>query len=281
MASSDWKSKNYNKNVKVSQKTVSVLKSRSKAENIAAANRPGASPELREAVKRFYGKGTVKSFANQGKITRGSKGAKPTVTATRQSVSKPKSGKTSNMSPAYNQGSPSAKLNTGTSNLSPAQRKAIAARQSKVDKAITFVAQAALPGTGAVKGAKAAVAVAKYGKFAARNLATVKTGVRLGTATKGELKDAQRLADAIAKRKQQLRNAPAAKPAAKPAPKVKPKAEPKPKAAPKSKPAAKPAAPAAQKMAKDILDTRPKKLGKKSVVATGAAYVSKKYREQD
>jgi len=56
-----WKKKNYDKSIKVSDATVKKLLSGTKASNIAAANKPGASAQYKEAVRRFYGKNTVKS----------------------------------------------------------------------------------------------------------------------------------------------------------------------------------------------------------------------------
>lgn len=60
MSSKEWKRKNYNRNIKVPESTVALLRKGTKASNIAAANKPGASREFREAVRRFYGKNTVK-----------------------------------------------------------------------------------------------------------------------------------------------------------------------------------------------------------------------------
>jgi hypothetical protein len=58
-SSQKWKDSNSNYGVKVSSATVAKLKQGTKASNIAAANKPGASAELKEAVRRFYGKGAV------------------------------------------------------------------------------------------------------------------------------------------------------------------------------------------------------------------------------
>ena len=66
MSSSKWKKDNTNYGIKVSSATVAKLQKGTKAGNIAAANKPGASAELREAVRRFYGKGAIK--ATPGKI---------------------------------------------------------------------------------------------------------------------------------------------------------------------------------------------------------------------
>lgn len=247
--------KNYNKNIKVSESTVAQLRKGTKASNIAKANAPGASAEFREAVRRFYGASTTKAMPMVGGKTIKTGPRRETPTMTRHAVpgNKTKSGKTST---GLNFGeAPKSGMNIGKSNLTPAQRQAIAARQSKTDKAITAVAQMAIPGTGALKGVKVATNIAKYGKFAARNLASVKRGVRLGEATKGELKDAQKLADAIAKRKQQLKNAPKSAPA-KPAPKSAPVKKAPAKKAPTKKAPAKsvPAKESAAEMSKKTLD---------------------------
>ena len=57
-----WKDSNSNYGVKVSAATVAKLKKGTKASNIAAANKPGASAEYKEAVRRFYGKGAISSM---------------------------------------------------------------------------------------------------------------------------------------------------------------------------------------------------------------------------
>ena len=57
-----WKDSNSNYSVKVSAATVAKLKKGTKAGNIAAANKPGASAEYKEAVRRFYGKGAISSM---------------------------------------------------------------------------------------------------------------------------------------------------------------------------------------------------------------------------
>ena len=59
MPNQKWKDKNYNSNLKVSSATVAKLKKGTKASNMAAAAKPGASVEFKEAVRRFYGKNTV------------------------------------------------------------------------------------------------------------------------------------------------------------------------------------------------------------------------------
>jgi hypothetical protein len=58
-SSQKWKDQNSNYGTKVSAATVARLKKGTKASNIASANKPGASAELKEAVRRFYGKGSV------------------------------------------------------------------------------------------------------------------------------------------------------------------------------------------------------------------------------
>lgn len=57
-----WKDSNTNYNTKVSAATVAKLKKGTKASNIAAANKPGASAEYKEAVRRFYGKGAISTM---------------------------------------------------------------------------------------------------------------------------------------------------------------------------------------------------------------------------
>jgi hypothetical protein len=59
-SSQDWKDKNSNYSIKVPQAIVTKLRKGTKAGNIAAANKAGASAELREAVGRFYGKNVLK-----------------------------------------------------------------------------------------------------------------------------------------------------------------------------------------------------------------------------
>jgi hypothetical protein len=90
MASSDWKKKNYNKNIKVSQSVVDQLKKRSKSENIALANRTDASPQFKEAVRRFYGKPATGTTRPTGKITPRSRGTQSTPSKA-SAPSKPKS----------------------------------------------------------------------------------------------------------------------------------------------------------------------------------------------
>lgn len=57
-----YKDANSDYSVKVSASTVSKLKQGTKASNIAAANKPGATAEYKEAVRRFYGKGAVSTM---------------------------------------------------------------------------------------------------------------------------------------------------------------------------------------------------------------------------
>ena len=59
MSSQKYKDKNSNYKIKVSPATVAKLRKGTKAGNIAAAKAPGASAEYKEAVRRFYGKGSV------------------------------------------------------------------------------------------------------------------------------------------------------------------------------------------------------------------------------
>jgi len=58
-SSQKWKDENFNLSIKVSQATVNKLRKGTKAGNIAAANKAGASAEYKEAVRRFYGKNSV------------------------------------------------------------------------------------------------------------------------------------------------------------------------------------------------------------------------------
>ena len=60
-SSQNWKDKNSNYKVKVSEATVAKLRKGTKGSNIAAANKPGATAEYKEAVRRFYGKSAVSS----------------------------------------------------------------------------------------------------------------------------------------------------------------------------------------------------------------------------
>lgn len=66
-SSQKYKDGNSNYNLKVSAATVARLKKGTKASNIAAANMPGASAEYKEAVRRFYGKGSVKGISQPNK----------------------------------------------------------------------------------------------------------------------------------------------------------------------------------------------------------------------
>jgi len=58
-SSQKYKDANSNYGIKVSEATVAKLRKGTKASNIAAANKPGASAEYKEAVRRFYGKNSV------------------------------------------------------------------------------------------------------------------------------------------------------------------------------------------------------------------------------
>lgn len=58
-SSQKYKDANSNYGIKVSEATVAKLRKGTKASNIAAANKPGASAEYKEAVRRFYGKNAV------------------------------------------------------------------------------------------------------------------------------------------------------------------------------------------------------------------------------
>lgn len=58
-SSQKYKDKNSNYKIKVSAATVAKLRKGTKSSNIKAASAPGASAEYKEAVRRFYGKGSV------------------------------------------------------------------------------------------------------------------------------------------------------------------------------------------------------------------------------
>lgn len=58
-SSQKYKDKNSNYKIKVSAATVAKLRKGTKSSNIAAAKAPGASAEYKEAVRRFYGKGSA------------------------------------------------------------------------------------------------------------------------------------------------------------------------------------------------------------------------------
>lgn len=75
-AAEDWKKKNYDKSIKVSDAIVKQLLKGTKTSNIAAANKPGASAQYKEAVRRFYGKNTVKSTVTPSGPSAGSPNTK-------------------------------------------------------------------------------------------------------------------------------------------------------------------------------------------------------------
>ena len=58
--SSTWKKNNFDMSIKVSEATVKQLRKGTIQSNIAKANARGATPEFREAVRRFYGKSVTK-----------------------------------------------------------------------------------------------------------------------------------------------------------------------------------------------------------------------------
>lgn len=192
MSSTEWKKKNYNKSIKVSQSVVDDLKKRSKSENIRLANRTDASPQFKEAVRRFYGKSVTGTTRPTGKITPKSRGG--ATASAGKSVSRGKSGdygvsaynakmsqtaRGANKSSSNKSGAKSTekkmfpatvtpesyKMNVGKDNLTPAQRREIAARQSTRDKIIGTAAQMAVPGTAGFKALKA-IKAAKAAKAA-------------------------------------------------------------------------------------------------------------------
>lgn len=172
MSSQEWKKSNYNKNIKVSQSVVDSLKKRSKSENIKLANRADASPQFKEAVRRFYGKPVTGTTRPTGKIAPRSRGG--ATTASKSSTVKPatKSGSTSNKGKGSNFMSStvtpeSYKMNVGKDNLTPAQRREIASKQGTGDKIIGGLAQIAVPGTvgfKALKASKTAASVMRGGR---------------------------------------------------------------------------------------------------------------------
>jgi hypothetical protein len=270
--------KNYSKSIKVSESVVAQLRKGTKASNIAKANAPGASTEFREAVRRFYGKDVTKAMPMAGGKTvksgpRRVTSSKPSASSA--NVSKPKSSSTRGGfgdAPKYN-------MNIGTVS---APKRAISTKAGKPKLTLkgvltpqgpSKIALAMVPTGKAIQGIKSLAGAARYGKVASSNLNRLQSGYTRGVVTKGELNDAKKLAEAIAKRKQQLKNAPV-----KPAPK--PKVETKPKAKPASKPKAKSAPPAAQKAAKDISESITKKPLRRGAQVGVASYVSKKWKEQ-
>jgi hypothetical protein len=270
--------KNYSKSIKVSESVVAELRKGTKASNIAKANAPGASPQFREAVRRFYGKDVTKTMSMAGGKTvksgpRRVTSSKPSSSST--TVSKPKSSSTRGGfgdAPKYN-------MNVGKVSApkravnNKAGKPGLTAKEILTPKGPAKIALAMVPTGKAIQGIKSLAGAARYGKVASSNLNRLQSGYTRGVVTKGELNDAKKLAEAIAKRKQQLKNAPAK-------PVSKPKVETKPKAKPTSKPKAKSAPPAAQKAAKDISESITKKPVRRGVQVGLASYVSRKWKEQ-
>jgi hypothetical protein len=62
MSTKEWKRKNYNRKIKVSESVIAQIRKGNKASNIKKANTAGASKGFREGVRRFYGKDTVKPW---------------------------------------------------------------------------------------------------------------------------------------------------------------------------------------------------------------------------
>jgi len=186
MSSADWKKKNYSKKIKVSEATVAQLRKGTKAENIAKANKPGASAEYREAVRRFYGKDTTKAAPMAGGKTVKSGPRRVTSTSTSSTSSKPVSRKTSSGSPVK-YSSPSSNMNIGSGNLTPAQYRDIASRQSRKDKVIGTAAQLAVPGMGGLKAVKAlrAAKAAKAVKAAPKSIGAAPKRPQLSAGPKG------------------------------------------------------------------------------------------------
>lgn len=160
-------------------------------------------------------------------------------------------------------------------------------RQTVLQKAginTTAIATALVPTGKAIQGVKTLAGAAKYGKVVSRNLNKMQAGYTRGVVTKGELNEAKKLAEMVAKRKQQLKAGPKptqaqleksipskftqrpkefpAKPKAQPKPKPKPKETVKPKVSPKPKGSTKPTTSKTQQQANEMLN---RTLGKKPV----------------
>lgn len=162
-------------------------------------------------------------------------------------------------------------------------------RQTVLQKAgidTTKIALTLVPTGKAIQGVKTLAGAAKYGKVVSRNLNKMQAGYTRGVVTKGELNEAKKLAEMVAKRKQQLKAG--AKPtqaqlekgmpskftqrpkefpakpktAAKPKPKPKAKETVKPKVSPKPKGSTKPTTSKTQQQANEMLN---RTLGKKPV----------------
>lgn len=195
MSSAEWKKKNYNKNIKVSQSVVDDLKKRSKSENIRLANRADASPQFKEAVRRFYGKPVTGTTRPTGKITPKSRGGMTTASASKSSSTKSSAkGSDKKMFPATVTPE-SYKMNVGKDNLTPAQRRQIAANQSKSDKVIGTAAQLAVPGIAGLRALKVgqkAASVARGGKA----LQILKTQKAIAKTAKGKATRLQNAAEA-------------------------------------------------------------------------------------
>lgn len=160
-------------------------------------------------------------------------------------------------------------------------------RQTVLQKAgvnTTAIAGAMVPTGKAIQGVKTLAGAAKYGKVVSRNLNKMQAGYTKGIVSKGELDQAKKLAEMVAKRKQQLKAGPKptqaqleksipskftqrpkefpAKPKAQPKPKPKPKETVKPKVSPKPKGSTKPTTSKTQQQANEMLN---RTLGKKPV----------------
>lgn len=192
--------KNYNKNIKVSSATVAQLKKGTKASNIAKANAPGASSEFREAVRRFYGADVTKPKSMAG----GKVVAKKTASRGNAPVSKPKSAPASKSyaKPSGKMGfanttvtPESYKMNVGKDNLTPAQRREIAARQSTRDKVIGTAAQLAVPGTAGLKALKVGSKVSSVAR-GGKALQIIKSQKAIAKTAKGKATRLQNAAEA-------------------------------------------------------------------------------------
>lgn len=84
-------------------------------------------------------------------------------------------------------------------------------RQTVLQKAginTTAIATTLVPTGKAIQGVKTLAGAAKYGKVVSRNLNKMQAGYTRGVVTKGELNEAKKLAEMVAKRKQQLKAGP-------------------------------------------------------------------------
>lgn len=229
MSSQEWKKKNYNTKIRVSESTVAQLRKGTKASNIAKANKPGASAEYREAVRRFYGKSTVKESASTTKTSgRAAADSKRKQRVVSQRASRTAGKAMADRGPGRSYTKEYMDSKRSPKSSSPKKRQTIL-QKAGIDT--TKIALTIVPTGASIKGIKTLAAARKYGPVVARNLTNMRKGYTIGTVTKGELKQAQNLADLVAKKKETLIKA--SKPTSKSAPKAKPAPKTKPKSTPK------------------------------------------------